>query len=141
MNTKIILSSKNLFKFSLISLLSFIIDFLIFSLLYKLFGGLFFPLIMARLISGGFNFWQNKLLVYNAEKSGRVKKEIASYIILAVVVFCLGYVLISVLVLKLHFKTILAKVIVDAILFLTNYLLQKHFIFYKKKRLINPVVK
>lgn len=133
MIAKIIVSAKILFKFSLISLLSFIIDFFIFTALHKLFGGLFFPLIVARLISSSFNFWQNKLLVYNAEKSGRVKKEIASYIILAVVVFCLGYVLISFLVLKLYTKMILAKVIVDAILFLSNYLLQKHLIFYRQK--------
>ena len=133
MKTKILSSIETIFKFSLISLLSFTIDFFAFILLYKLFGGLFFPLIMARLLSGSFNFWQNKLLVYNAEKSDRIQKEILSYIVLAIVVFCLGYVLISVLVLKLHLKTVLAKFIIDATLFLSSYLFQKYFIFYKKR--------
>jgi len=132
MITKIILPSKTLFKFSLISLLSFAIDFFIFAGLHILFGGLFFPLITARLISGGFNFWQNKLLVYKAQKTGRVKKEIVSYIVLAIIVFGLGYVLISWFVLKLHINIILSKVLVDAILFFTNYLLQKHLIFYQR---------
>ena len=131
MIVKLFRTSKTLFKFSLISLLSFVIDFFVFTGLHALFGGLFFPLISARLISGGFNFWQNKLLVYQAQKTGRVKKEIISYIVLAIVVFVAGYFLISFFVLQLHINIILAKVIIDAILFFSNYLLQKHLIFFQ----------
>ncbi len=131
---KIVLSANPLFKFGLNSFLSFLIDFLIFSALYRLFGGLFFPLVTARLISGGFNFWQNKLFVYNAGKSGRVKKEVSSYFVLAIMVFSLGYVLISLFVLRLHVEMIVAKIIVDAILFLSNYLLQKRLIFLSTKK-------
>lgn len=132
MFTKFIDQSKTLFKFSLISLLSFVIDFFIFTGLNALFGGLFFPLITARLISGGFNFWQNKLLVYKAQRTGRIKKEIISYILLAVIVFVAGYFLISFFVLQLHVNIILAKVIIDAILFFSNYLFQKHLIFFQR---------
>ena len=131
MSTTLIHRSKTLFKFSLISLLSFVIDFFVFTGLHTLFGGLFFPLITARLISGGFNFWQNKLLVYQAQKTGRIKKEIMSYILLAIIVFIAGYFLISFFVLQLHINIILAKVIIDAVLFFSNYLLQKYLIFFQ----------
>ena len=133
MIAKIINSSKTLFKFSLISLLSFVIDFVIFTILHMLLGGLFIPLIVARLISGSFNFWQNKLLVYKAKKTGRVKKEIVSYVVLAVIVFALGYMLISFFVLQLYINIIFSKIMIDAILFLSNYLLQKYLIFHRKK--------
>ena len=125
------LPSKILVKYTAVSLLSFVIDFLIFTGLHFLIGGLFLPLIIARIISGGFNFYQNKVLVYGAQKTGRVKQEIISYCLLAVIVFCFGYVFISLLTLYFHINIILAKVIVDAILFFSNYLIQKWVIFYR----------
>ncbi len=132
MTFKYPLPSKTLVKYTIVSLLSFAIDFAIFTSLHFLMVGLFIPLIIARIISGSFNFYQNKVLVYRAQKTGRVKQEVISYCLLAVIVFCFGCAFISLFVLHLHLNIILAKVIVDAILFFSNYLIQKWVIFYRK---------
>lgn len=127
-----LLPSKVLLKYTIISLLSFGLDFLLFTALHLFIGGLFIPLITARIISAGFNFYQNKITVYRAHKTGRVKREIISYFLLAGTVFGLGYFLISFLVLHLGVNIIIAKVIIDAVLFFSNYLVQKMIIFSKR---------
>ncbi len=118
-----------LFKYSFVSLLSFLIDYAIFVTLHHFTNTIFFSLLIARISSGLFNFYHNKYNVYEAPDKANLLKEVLSYTLLALVVFGVAYLLIRVGHDYLHMNIIIAKILVDGILFVTNFLVQKLIIF------------
>lgn len=120
------------FRYCLISLASFALDFAIFASFEAFTHNIFLSLIIARIFSGGFNFYQNKYRVYCCHKRSHLGKQFLQYAILAAIIFSLGYTSIMVLV-GFHWNVLLAKVLVDAILFSANFIIQKTLIFRPRK--------
>ena len=117
------------FRYCLIALLSFCIDFAIFACLHLLTHTIFFSLICARLCSSSFNFYQNKFRVYRSHDRATLLREVWQYILLAISVFFASYYFIVLLTKYAHCPVLIAKLIVDAVLFIVNFIIQKAFIF------------
>lgn len=120
------------FRYCIVAMLSFLIDFTLFAGMHFVTGNIFASLITARIFSGGFNFYQNKFKVYQCLNKEKLRQQIIEYIVLAVITLIVGYVLISGAVFYLHWNVLLAKIIVDGLLFVINFLIQKVIIFNKK---------
>lgn len=115
-------------RYSLISFVSFIIDFSLFFILHLLTHTIFFSLLVGRLVSSSFNFYQNKFLVYRSSYKTLIKRQAIDYLVLATVIFVLSYILIKFFV-YMGLPVLLAKILVDGFLFIVNFFLQKMWIF------------
>lgn len=120
-------------RFALSSMLSYVIDLSLFIVLHSLTQTIFVSLLIARLVSSSFNFYQNKFMVYRSHDMALFKREATSYVLLSIVIFILSYFLITLLV-HHGVGVIIAKVVVDGFLFLLNFLLQRHLVFRKNSK-------
>ena len=122
---------KEILKFSISSILSFLIDILFFSFFIHIFKSssqvVIISNILARVISSTFNFYSNKRFVF--KKKNNTKKEIISYFSLAIFILLLNTIILSLLTVVLQFPKVPAKVFTEFILFIGNYLIQSKFIF------------
>jgi glycosyltransferase involved in cell wall biosynthesis len=120
------------FRYACSSVLSSLIDLLIFTLFdFFLPSGqfrIFTATVIARIFSSFFNYWCNKKLVF--QDPGAVHASILRYYLLCVaVMFCsAGFVTLFSF---LPVPNTLVKIVVDSILYLINYYIQKQFIFVK----------
>lgn len=105
---------------------SFLIDVGVFALFYWALNQKFASLLIGRMVSGSFNFYFNKYVVYRSLNKKLLKREAMRYIILAVTIFCISYK--SILELTNHFRIhiIDAKIIVDLVLFCMNFIIQRY---------------
>jgi putative flippase GtrA len=117
------------FRYCLIALLSFVIDISIFSVIQITSKNILLSLIVARVISGGFNFYMNKYKVYRCHDKALLQRQLLQYILLSLGVLGGSYVFILGLVHGLGWNVIISKVIVDLFLFAMNFLVQKKYIF------------
>lgn len=135
---KVIFSS--FFKFFLSSVSSFIIDISIFQLL--IFSMLQFGFergtiliwcatIVARIFSSYYNFIVNKDIVFNGEK--KTEKTLYKYYILAVVQLCLSAIFVNSIWNLTQGSETVIKVLVDGMLFLVSYQIQRRWVFKREK--------
>jgi len=125
----------NILKYSLSSLLSAMADLSLFTVFVNLlFGsgssGIFASTVIARVISGCFNFTINKLWVFESRK--RSVCEGLGYLMLFCFQMMTSWFLVSSLS-GLPFNLTLIKILVDTGLFLISYEIQKNFIFTDKE--------
>lgn len=127
----------NIILFGLSAILSFIIDFSLLLLLKKITCNLdsesislLISVVGARIISSLFNFTFNRNVVF--KNNNTLLKSLAQYYILVVFVIIANYLLLNLLTVKLNFNLIISKILVEVILFISNYIIQKLFIFKKK---------
>ena len=126
----ILMKYKKILKFSLSSIISFIIDysfFTIFSLLIS--NNISVCNVLARIISATCNYTMNRKFVFNSNND--VYKSVLSYIMLAFIVIILNTLLLNLFVYKWMFNKFIAKIIVEIILFIMNYFVQRKIIFKK----------
>lgn len=121
----------NILKFSLSSLSSCMVDIVIFTVLMSLLNlnmtsKIFVATVLARLISGIFNFIVNKIWVFSS--SDQVAQQSLRYILLFLCVMVGSYLGVSLLSF-LPIPMVLIKMIVDGTLFALSYKVQKQFIF------------
>ena len=131
---------KEFIKFSLIAVLSAIIDVGLFTILYNTFL-LFFSNsisikvisaitnVIARLISGTFNFIMNKKFVFNC--NGNTETQIIQYLLLFFIQMYASTFLVS-WVSKCTINITIAKMIIDVCIFFVNYFIEKRFIFKRR---------
>lgn len=126
---------SQIFKYLVSSLAAFLTDIIIFSICNKAFlCGVFASTAIARVISSAVNFILNKKVVFNSH--GSVTKALAKYYALAVPVMLISAFGVKGICLLLSvpdnsFFITIIKVIVDLILFIINYNIQKKWIFKK----------
>lgn len=124
---------KEIFKYSLSSIMSFIIDYILFILFNLLTSNVILSNIFARIISGTTNYCVNRSLVFKSTKS--VKSTFYKYVVLAVTILLFNTFL--VMCFSKIMNVYLAKIITEIILFFASWLVQKLFIFrgddYNKK--------
>lgn len=122
---------KELIKFSLSSLISFIIDYILYTLFILLSNKLIISNILARVISSITNYTINKKIVFKNKR--KISKTIIEYIILSIFILSINTIILNILVNKLMVNAIVAKLLVEIFLFSISYIVQQKFIFKKEK--------
>lgn len=121
---------KQIIKFSFSSLISFGIDYSLYSLLMLLTTNIIIANIIARIVSGMANYAINKNLVFNTK--GKIYKSFYQYIILAILILGLNTLFLNTLVNVIGLNAFVSKIIVEIFLFLFSYIIQNKIIFNKK---------
>ena len=126
------------FKYIFASVSSFVLDFILYALFIKLTKNISFmsyillSTICARVISATYNFAINKKQVFKSDQS--VWKTALAYFGLAVLTMFASGICVDLLVRYLSFNLYFTKILVDGILFLVNFKIQRDFIFTKRKK-------
>ena len=121
--------------FMLSSFASFIVDFSLFSAFTFLFKGeqnVWICNVLARVISATVNYLLNKFIVF--KKKGKTAQTFLAYCMLAIGILAGNTLLLHVLVSFAHLNTYVAKVIVEAIMFVVSWIVQRFVIFKHKKK-------
>ena len=127
---------KEVIKFSISSLIGFLVDYAAFTLLTLI------PCswehwtlacnVIARVISASVNFTINYRLVFRSKE--KLWVAIIKYAMLAVFILGCNTALLWLLVEKASMNKYLAKVLVEITMFITSWLVQRLFVFRKKKQ-------
>ena len=88
--------------------------------------------ISARIISASVNFTLNYIFVFRSKK--RVWKALLEYTLLALFVLTVNTSLVWLLVTKAGMQELLAKIIVEGTMFIVSWIIQRLFVFRKKKK-------
>ena len=119
---------KEILKFSVSSILSFIIDYISYIVFIIVVGNISISNVLARIISASFNYVFNKRVVFNSKD--RVMKTLGEYIILAVFILFLNTIILNLLV-RFGANKYIAKIVVELVLFYFSWTVQKRKIFKK----------
>ncbi len=140
----IFMESRTL-KYIFSSGVAFIIDYVIFTLLLDVFTALFtvlpFPIedwsflpatIVAWIVSSMTNFFMNRNFVFRSNVS--LKIALPEYYGLAAVVFLMKTLILTLMVKVFRIPEKIAKLVAEVVFFVSNYFIQKLFIFKKKEK-------
>lgn len=125
---------KEIIRFSCSSLLSFCIDYGLFTFWNLLFGALGMHQVVAvsnlgaRCISSICNYTMNRKYVFKDRDS--IHKSAVKYFALVIVILGMNTILLMILVHTIVPNPYIAKVVVEIIMFLVSYYVQKHFVFH-----------
>ena len=118
-----------LFRFTLASLSSALIDYAVFILIYGLTSNLLAGQACARLVSMLYNYSVVKKMVFFSGE--QVTRTFPKYLALVIFSGTISYLLIKVLTQFSPLPVIAAKAIVESLVFLANFAIQRDFIFVK----------
>lgn len=122
---------QNFLLYSSCSILSFLLDILLFSVFFHLSGqssdNIWNATLMARLCSSLFNFFMNKKFVFSA--TGSWKLSILKYYVLCILQLICSAGLVALAFDLFHVKVELLKMIVDSILSIFSYHIQRAVVF------------
>ena len=126
---------KTVFTYLLSSGLSFVVDILAFSIILYFIKDRFVNAILlssyaARAISSVVNYFVNKKYVFKNEKK-RNYKAFLEYFLLVIINITISGLLVTKIYNFIHFNATFIKVVIDSIIFVINYFLQKLVIFKK----------
>lgn len=128
---------KTVFTYLLSSGLSFIVDIISFSIILYFIKDRFVDSILlssyvARVISSVVNYIVNKKYVFKNEKK-RNYKAFIEYFLLVIINITISGLLVTKVYNYIHLNATFIKVIIDSIIFIINYFLQKLVIFKKNE--------
>lgn len=126
---------KTIFTYLLSSGLSFVVDIIAFSIILYFIKDRFVNAILlssytARAISSVVNYFVNKKYVFKNEKK-RNYKAFIEYFLLVIINITISGLLVTKVYNYIHLNATFIKVIIDFIIFIINYFLQKLVIFKK----------
>ena len=121
---------KDIIKFGVSSFLSFLIDYSLFALFSYFINQITICNVFARIISASFNFIINRKYVFKSDK--KLYRSIVSYIVLAFGILVLNTLLLNILVYQLSIHKLLAKILVEILLFFISFIIQQRIVFKKK---------
>ena len=132
---KILNKYKTIFTYLLSSGLSFVVDIISFSVILYFIKDRFVDAILlssyvARAISSVVNYIVNKKYVFKNEKK-RNYKAFIEYFLLVIINITISGLLVTKVYNYIHLNATFIKVIIDSIIFVINYFLQKLVIFKK----------
>lgn len=131
---------KNIFKFALSSLSSFVVDYFVYALAILCLPSvptsfrIFLANGLARVSSSVFNYSTNKKLVFKNQDS--LLKTGMGYFGLALVLFILDTLLIRLFYVMFGINLLIVKIIVGILLFAVSWLVQKKFIFKERAEIV-----
>ena len=120
---------KQLIKFSLSSLISFIVDYLLYTIIILISNNLLLSNIIARIISSITNYTINKKMVFKSK--GKTFKSIIEYFLLVIIILTINTFILNILVNNLLINPILSKLLVEISLFTISYIIQQKIILKK----------
>ena len=120
---------SQILRFTMSSIISFLIDYSLFIILNIITNKLILSNIISRLISSICNYNFNKKLVF---KSNKKLNGLISYFLLVITILSLNTLLLGLFVSIFNFNKYISKIIVELILFIISYLVQKNIIFKKE---------
>lgn len=131
---------KTIITYLVSSLLSFGVDLLAFSIFLYFIKGKFCEDILissylARTISSIFNYVVNKKLVFKNTVKKNFKAFI-EYFVLVIVNITISGTLVTKIYKYIHYNATFIKALVDGVIFIVNYFLQKYVIFKNKENII-----
>ena len=132
---KLLNKYKTVFTYLLSSGLSFVVDIMTFSIILYFIKDRFVNAILlssyaARAISSVVNYFVNKKYVFKNEKK-RNYKAFIEYFLLVIINITISGLLVTKVYNYIHLNATFIKVIIDSIIFVINYFLQKLVIFKK----------
>ena len=116
-----------IFKYIISSGLSFIIDISIFWLINNLFKNIILATIIARIVSSLVNYMINRNVVFKSNESRR--KSVIQYYTLVLVQMLISAFSVDFIYTITKFTPSFIKIVVDSIIFVVNFLIQKYLIF------------
>ncbi|MGD9108929.1 MAG: GtrA family protein, partial [Gammaproteobacteria bacterium] len=114
-------------RFTAISIISALLDFVLFTVCYYLIANVFASIIFARTLSGIFNFVFGKCVTFRSK--GKIVSEGIRFIILAILLVLISYGLITSMVNFLGMNVYFSKVISEGALFFMSFAAQRVFVF------------
>ncbi len=123
---------KLFFKFILAGLSSFILDYLLFYIFSLIIGGtnsILYSTICARVLSSMYNFLVNSNVVFKNRNSSSLIK----YACLCIIQMFVSGLAVEYIVKLTHISSMVIKLIVDIVLFVVNFVIQRTFIFVGEK--------
>lgn len=127
---------RDMLKFSMSSFSSFILDYLLFTVLTLILPhvgtAVIFANITARVVSAMYNYAMNCRFVFHTKCRVRTA---ADYFTLAGAILVMNNIILGMLVQIMHVPVYPAKLITECILFAVSWLVQNKFIFSRKRRL------
>lgn len=133
---KVINKYKTIITYLVSSLLSFAVDLLAFSIVLYFLKNKFSESILissyiARSISSIFNYVVNKKLVFKNNVKKNFKAFI-EYFVLVIINITISGTLVTKIYKYIHYNATIIKALVDGLIFIVNYFLQKYVIFKNK---------
>jgi len=121
-----------LLRFTLVSLISAVLDNLIFAAVFVCWPNLIGAQIAGRVLATLFNYFGNKTTVFRSKE--RVTKTLPNYLLLVVISGGISYGLIRLFCASGAMDVYLAKILAETLLYLFNFLVQRYIIFPKTQR-------
>lgn len=119
------------FRFFILSILTAIIDYTIFSISWIISSNILLSTIIARIFAGIFNFTFAKKAVFLSGND--MLPELMKYISLVTVLMFISYGFITFLILLFNINIFVAKIIVEGTLFFASFAMQRLYIFNMKE--------
>lgn len=119
-----------LFRFSVLSFLTALLDNLVFSWAFGTTGSIGKSQVLARLMAMTLNYLGVRNLVFHSQQPHRV--VLPKYVCLVISNGLLSYVMIQFMHQRLGLRAILAKLIAEGLLFVANFAIQRDFVFAKR---------
>lgn len=117
------------------SILTAIIDYIVFVIAFSLGFGLLTCMISGRVVAGSFNFIVGKMLVFKTKSN--LKFEITSYVILTIILMLISMQGIKFISQYSGISEIVIKPICEFMIFAISFLVQRFFIFTSKAQILN----
>lgn len=118
-------------RFNLSSLLSVVIDYSIFAIIYSAGGSVIGSQFGARFVAGAVNYFVNHKLVFKSDAPHR--KSLLLYVLALVAFAVLAYGLIVTFTEALGISVLTAKILAELLLYIASFSVQREFIFPSKK--------
>ena len=119
---------KEIIKFSLSDIISFLIDLILFIVFKVVLNNITIANVIARAISSTINYIINKNIVFKSNKN--IAKSLLEYYGLVIFILLINTLLLNLL--SIIINPILAKLIIEIVLFIISWLVQKKLIFKRK---------
>ena len=122
-----------LIKYSLSSIISAVIDFILLMLFNLFTGNSFLSVAVARLCSATFNYNINKRYVFKNGKNQK-SQSLPKYVLLAVIIMLINYNILN-FYYFVGLPLVISKIITEGTIFLFSYWIQKKFVFKKENNI------
>lgn len=116
-------------KFSMSSILSGIIDFVLLGILQLITSNLFLSVVGARTLSAVFNYTLNRFYVFSKFKGSSIKKSLPRYFLIVVIVMLANYSVIHTYYTIIGLSLFFAKIFTEITIFLFSFWSQRKFVF------------
>lgn len=132
---------KEILKFSLSSIIGFVVDYGMYALLLSVTGlagiasqtGLILSNVGARIVSASVNYTINRKLVFHS-RTPAVSSAV-SYFLLAVFLLCCNTIVLKIAVDGMGVNRYIAKIFVEMFFFLVSWVMQRRFVFRERRQL------